>query len=83
MEREKYSFSFNAQHERRNTMPLIQLVIVLVVVGVILWVINSYMPMQQATIKKILNAVVVIAAIIWLLSVFGLIGNLSTIRIGK
>jgi hypothetical protein len=64
-------------------MPLIQLVIVLVVVGVILWVINSYMPMQQATIKKILNAVVVIAAIIWLLSVFGLIGNLSTIRIGK
>lgn len=63
-------------------MPLIQLVIVLVVVGVILWVINSYIPMQ-ATIKKILNAVVVIVVIIWLLSVFGLIGNLSTIRIGK
>jgi hypothetical protein len=46
-------------------MPLIQLVIVLVVVGVILWLINSYIPMQ-ATIKKILNAVVVIAVIIWL-----------------
>ena len=59
-------------------MPLIQLVIVLVVVGVSLWVINSYIPMQS-TIKKILNVVV----IIWLLSVFGLIGNLSTIRIGK
>jgi hypothetical protein len=51
-------------------MPLIQLVIILVVVGVILWVINSYIPMQ-ATIKKILNAVVVIAVILWLLNVFG------------
>ena len=63
-------------------MPLINLVIVLVVVGVILWVINTYIPMQS-TIKKILNVVVVIVVIIWLLSVFGLIGNLSTIRIGK
>jgi hypothetical protein len=63
-------------------MPLIQLVIVLVVVGVVLWVINSYIPMQS-TIKKILNVVVVVGVIIWLLSVFGLIGNLSTIRIGK
>jgi peptidoglycan biosynthesis protein MviN/MurJ (putative lipid II flippase) len=82
MEREKYLFSFNAQHERRNTMPLIQLVIVLVVVGVILWVINSYIPMQS-TIKKILNVVVVIVVIVWLLSVFGFIGELSKIRIGK
>ena len=63
-------------------MPLIHVVIVLVVVGVILWVINSYIPMQS-TIKKILNVVVVIVVIIWLLSVFGLIGNLSTIRIGR
>ena len=63
-------------------MPLIQLVIVLVVVGVVLWVINSYIPMQS-TIKRILNAVVVIAVIIWLLSVFGLIGDLSRIRVGK
>ena len=63
-------------------MPLIQLVIILVVVGVILWVINSYIPMQ-ATIKKILNAVVVIAVIIWLLNVFGIIGSLQGIHIGK
>jgi Flp pilus assembly protein TadB len=81
-EREKYLFSINAKHERRNTMPLIQLVIVLVVVGVILWVINSYIPMQS-TIKRILNVVVVIVVIIWLLSVFGLIGNLSAIRVGR
>lgn len=63
-------------------MPLIQIVIVLVVVGVILWVINSFIPMQS-TIKSILNAVVVIGVIIWLLSVFGVIGSLSNIRIGN
>jgi hypothetical protein len=63
-------------------MPLIQLVIVLVVVGVILWLINSYIPMQ-ATLKKILNVVVVISVVIWLLSVFGVIGDISAIRIGR
>jgi hypothetical protein len=49
---------------------------------VVLWVINSYIPMQ-ATIKKILNVVVIIAVVIWLLSVFGVTGNISAIRIGK
>ena len=63
-------------------MPLIQLVLVLVAVGVILWVINSYIPMQS-TIKRILNVVVVIAVIVWLLSVFGLIGDISKIRVGR
>jgi hypothetical protein len=57
-------------------------VIILVVVGVVLWLINSYIPMQS-TLKKILNVVVVIAVIIWLLSVFGVIGNISAIHIGK
>ena len=63
-------------------MPLINLIIILVVFGVILWAINAYIPMQS-TIKKILNAVVVIGVIIWLLSVFGVLGNISTIHIGK
>lgn len=63
-------------------MSLVTLVIVLVVVGVVLWLINSYIPMQ-ATIKKILNAVVVIVVILWLLSLFGVIGSLDTIRIGN
>ena len=63
-------------------MPLIQLVLVLVAVGVGLWVINSYIPMQS-TIKRILNVVVVVVVVAWLLSVFGLIGDLSTIRVGK
>ena len=77
-----YPTSCNAQHERRNAMPLIQLVLVFVVVGVFLWVINSYIPMQS-TIKKILNVVVIIVVIVWLLSIFGFIGELSKIRIGR
>jgi hypothetical protein len=63
-------------------MPLIQLLFILVVVGVILWVINRYIPMQS-TIKKILNVVVIVILILWLLSVFGLIGNILSIRIGR
>ena len=63
-------------------MPLIQLVIVLVVVGVILWLVNTYIPMDR-NIKKILNVVVIIAVILWLLSAFGVIGSLQGIRIGR
>ena len=62
-------------------MPLINLIIVLAVVGVILWLINSYLPMDWK-IKRILNVVVVIVVVLWLLSAFGVIGSLSTIRIG-
>ena len=62
-------------------MPLIQIVVTLVVVGVLLWLVNRYIPMQ-ATIKSILNGVVVIAVVLWLLSVFGLFHSLSKIRIG-
>ena len=63
-------------------MPLINLIIILVVVGVILWVINNYIPMDRK-IKSILNIVVVICVILWLLSVFGVIGSISTIKIGR
>ncbi len=62
-------------------MPLINLVITLVVVGLLLWLINSYIPMQ-ATIKKILNVVVVIAVVLWLLSAFGVIGSMSNMHVG-
>ncbi len=62
-------------------MPLINLVIILVVVGVILYLINNYIPMD-GKIKSILNIVVVIVVIIWLLSVFGVIGPLSGLRVG-
>ncbi len=62
-------------------MSLINLIITLVVVGVVLWLINSFIPMQH-TIKQILNVVVIIAVIIWLLSAFGVIGSMSGIRVG-
>jgi len=63
-------------------MPLLQVLLVLVVVGVLLWLVNSFIPMQ-GTIKSILNAIVVIAVVIWLLNVFGLLHNLSKIRVGS
>ena len=63
-------------------MPLIHVVLTLIVVGVVLWLVNSYIPMA-GSIKAILNAVVVIVVVLWLLSVFGLIGELSNIRVGK
>lgn len=63
-------------------MPLIQLVMVLVVVGVLLWLVNSFIPMQSS-VKKILNVVVVIALVLWLLSVFGLFSSLSQIHVGN
>lgn len=63
-------------------MSLISLVIILVVVGVVLWLINSYIPMQS-TIKRILNVVVIFVVILWLLNAFGVIGSLDTIRIGR
>jgi hypothetical protein len=67
--------------DRRSAVPLITLIITLVVVGLILWLINNYIPMD-GTIKKILNVVVVIAVVLWLLSVFGLMPPLSQMRIG-
>jgi hypothetical protein len=63
-------------------MPLIQLVEVLIVVGVVLWLVNRFIPMQ-ATIKSILNAVVVIAVVLWILNVTGLLHSFSKIRIGS
>ena len=62
-------------------MPLLQILIVLIVVGLLLWLVNSFIPMQ-GTIKSILNAVVVIAVVLWLLNVFGLFHSFSHIHIG-
>jgi hypothetical protein len=62
-------------------MPLIQILEVLVVVGVLLWLVNHFIPMQ-GSIKSILNGVVVIAVVLWLLNVFGLFHSLSRLRVG-
>ncbi len=61
-------------------MPILTILIVILVVGVVLWLINSYIPMQH-TIKSILNAVVVIVLVIWLLKVFGVLDSLQNITV--
>ena len=63
-------------------MPLIQLMEILIVVGVLLWLINRFIPMQ-GSVKSILNGVVVIVLIVWLLNLFGLFHSLSRIHIGQ
>jgi hypothetical protein len=61
-------------------MPLLNVVIVLIVVGVLLWLVNAYIPMDSK-IKSILNGVVVIIVVLWLLQAFGLLDSLNSIRI--
>jgi hypothetical protein len=63
-------------------MPLLQILEVLVVVGVLLWLVNRFIPMQSS-IKSILNGVVVIAVVLWLLNVFGILHSLSRIHVGS
>jgi cytochrome c oxidase assembly factor CtaG len=63
-------------------MPLIQVVVVLIVIGVLLWLVNRFIPMDRK-INSILNAIVIIAVVLWLLSIFGLFNSLSTIHIGN
>jgi len=60
-------------------MSLLTIVIVLLVIGVLLWLINSYIPMD-AKIKKILNIVVVIVVILWLLKAFGLFDAVKSVH---
>jgi hypothetical protein len=60
-------------------MPLINIVVVLVVVGVVLWLINSYIPMA-GSIKSILNIVVVIAVAVWVLKAVGMWGSITSYR---
>jgi hypothetical protein len=62
-------------------MPLIQILLALIVVGVLLWLVNRFIPMANSM-KSILNAVVVIAVVLWLLNVFGLFHSLSRIHVG-
>ena len=63
-------------------MDLISLVVVLVVVGVLLWLINNYIPMDSK-IKQILNIVVVVAVVVWLLNVLGLMNSIRGVRVGR
>jgi hypothetical protein len=64
-----------------DEMPLVTVVLTLCVIGVLLWLVNRFVPMQSQ-IKGILNAVVVIAVVLWLLKIFGLFDYLTQFRVG-
>jgi hypothetical protein len=72
-----------SQQRQKGTkiMPLVSILLTLIVVGVLLWLVNRFIPMA-GSIKSILNAVVVIGVVLWLLNVFGLFHSLSRIRVG-
>ncbi len=61
-------------------MAIINILIILIGVGVLLWLVNNYIPMD-GKIKSILNVVVVLVVAVWLLQAFGIIGSLSAIQI--
>jgi len=61
-------------------MSLVSLIITLVVVGILLWVINTIIPIDEK-VKKIINVVVIVALVLWLLSAFGLLQGINNIRI--
>jgi hypothetical protein len=63
-------------------MPLVNLVIVLIIVGVALYLINRYIPMASA-IKSILNVVVVVSVCVWLLQATGMWGSVSSFKVGR
>lgn len=60
-------------------MPLINVIIVLVIVGVLLYVVETLLPID-ATIKRIIHVVIILAVCIWLLQAFGIIGSLGSVR---
>ncbi|HWX54703.1 MAG TPA: Thivi_2564 family membrane protein [Verrucomicrobiae bacterium] len=63
-------------------MPLLQVLIVVIVVGFLLWLVNRLIPMQK-TIKSFLNAIVVICLALWLLNIFGVLHSISRIHVGR
>jgi hypothetical protein len=70
-----------ACEKKESNMPLMQVLITLIVVGVLLWLVNRFIPMQSS-IKSILNGVVTIGVVLWLLNVFGLFHAFSRMHVG-
>jgi hypothetical protein len=63
-------------------MTLVQIAVVLIVIGVLMWLINTYIPMMGA-IKSLLNLVVLVVVVIWLLQIFGIVGPIAGIHIPR
>jgi uncharacterized membrane protein YdbT with pleckstrin-like domain len=70
------------KEETGKNMSLVTIVITLIVVGVLLWLVNTYIPMD-GKIKKVLNIVVMVVVVLWLLNVFGVWGHLHDVRVSK
>lgn len=68
------------ERDKESHMSLISIIVVLIVVGVLLWLVNAYIPMARP-IKNILNIVVILAVILWLLSAFGLIPGFGNVHL--
>ena len=62
-------------------MPLVTLVVYLIIVGMLLWLINNYIPMDHK-IKQIINVLVIVVVVVWLLQVLGVMGPLNRIKVG-
>ena len=63
-------------------MPLMNVLLTLIVVGVLLWLVNTYIPMD-GKIKRILNVVAVVAVVLWVLNVFGVMGHIGDVRVAR
>jgi hypothetical protein len=63
-------------------MPLMNVLLTLIVAGVLLWLVNTYIPMD-AKIRKVLNVVAVVGVVLWVLNVFGLFSSMAGVRVGK
>ena len=85
---EKHALSVEHRFCRKTTpwfqptKSLVSVVVSLVVVGLLLWMVNTYIPMD-ARIKQILNIVIIIAVVLWLLSAFGILGGLPRVQLGR
>jgi hypothetical protein len=63
-------------------MTLVQIAVVLIVIGVLMWLVNTYIPMMGAM-KSLLNLVVIVVVVVWLLQTFGIIGPIAGVRIPR
>ena len=63
-------------------MSLVSVVVILIVVGILLWLVNTYIPID-GKILKIINILVVVVIVLWILSLFFNLGSLNTIRVGR
>lgn len=75
-------FTYHVPFKEVPTVSLVELIVTLVIVGVVLYLVNRYVPLDPK-IKTILNWAVVIVVCLWLLRAFGLFGHINNVRVGK